>query len=80
MLGLLFATLIVLIGFQGNAETFVINGKEKQNKLQAIVALAQNPKTKVERCKFTEGQDSNEGKIVCKTVELGPRGTIRLQK
>lgn len=62
------------------AETYTVEGKKDQSKRQAIVALASNPKTKVERCKYTEGQDTNVGKVVCKTVELGPRGTIRLQK
>jgi hypothetical protein len=61
-----------------NAETYVISGTKGKTKRDAIVALAKDPKTDVQRCKYTEAQDSNEGKVICKQVELGPRGSIRL--
>jgi hypothetical protein len=71
---------ILLVSGLANAETYTINGKQGSTKLQALVALAQNKDAKVERCKFTEDQDSNKGSVKCKPVELSPRGTIRIQK
>lgn len=62
------------------AETYTVNGTKDQGKLKAIVALAADPKAKVERCQYKEKQDSNEGAVLCRPVELGPRGTIRLLK
>lgn len=62
------------------AETYTINGTKDQPKLKAIVALANDPKTKVERCTNKDGQDNNVAVLSCKPVELGPRGTLRLQK
>lgn len=63
-----------------NAETYTVNGTKDQGKLKAIVALANDPKAKVERCQYKEAQDSNNGAVICRPVELGPRGTIRLVK
>ena len=79
---MLILALLMGIGFAKTvlAETYVINGTKDQTKLAAIVAAAKDPKSKIERCKFTEKTDSNEGAIVCRTVELSPRGTLRLQK
>ena len=62
------------------AETYIINGTKDQGKLKAIVALANDPKAQVQRCQYKEKQDSNEGAVLCRPVELGPRGTIRLVK
>lgn len=64
----------------GHAETYIVNGTKDQPKLKAIVALASDPKAKVERCAYKESQDSNEGKILCRAVEMSPRGTLRLAK
>lgn len=75
----LFLLILIAAGIV-HAETYVIDGSKGKTKLEAIVAMAQNPKAKVERCKFTEKQDSNEGAVVCRAVELSPRGTLRLQK
>ena len=71
--------LLVLVT-HAHAETYNVDGKTGQTKLSAIVAMANNPKAHIERCKFTEKTDSNEGAVVCRTVELSPRGTLRLQK
>lgn len=62
------------------AETYVINGSKDKTKLQALVAKAQDPKASVQRCQYKEKQDSNEGSVICRDVELSPRGTLRLIK
>lgn len=64
----------------GHAETYTVDGTKGKTKLQAIVALANNPKAKVERCAYKETQDKNEGQVQCRLAELSPRGTIRLAK
>ena len=76
-LALILTTLTCSLSF---AETYVVNGTKDQTKLKAIMALASDPKAKVERCAYKEAQDKNEGAVICRTVELSPRGTIRLAK
>lgn len=71
---------LIALPLSAVAETYTINGTKDQGKLKAIVALANDPKAKVEKCQYKEKQDSNEGAIVCRPVELGPRGNIRLVK
>ena len=78
--GICLVLLLAIVAHKANAETYVINGTKDATKLQAIVAAAKDPKAKIERCKFTEKTDSNEGAVVCRSVELSPRGTLRLQK
>ena len=77
-----FTIMALIMGYRtfAHAETYTIDGKTGSTKLQAIVAAAGNPKSKIERCKFTEKTDSNDGAVVCRSVELSPRGTLRLQK
>ena len=80
IIGSLSLFLLLVIVSHAKAETYNINSTKGATKLQAIVAAAKDPKTKIERCKYTEAQDSNEGKVICRAVELSPRGTLRLAK
>ena len=71
---------MIFITLHGHAETYVVNGNKGQTKVDAMKAAYNDPKAVIERCKFKEKKNSNEGAVECRKVEIGSNGTLVLQK
>ena len=77
-----FTIMALIMGYRtfAHAETYVVNGTKGQTKVDAMKAAYNDPKAKIERCKFKEKKNSNEGEVQCRSVEIGSNGTLVLQK
>lgn len=76
-----FTIIAIIMGYRtiARAETYVVDGTKGKTKVEAMQAAYSNPKAKIERCKFKEKKNSNEGAIECRPVEIGSNGTLVLQ-
>ena len=74
--------LIALIALPLNvrAETYTVNGAKSKTRIEALSAAFKDHNAKIERCAYKEVQNKNEGKVICRPVELSPKGTLVLAK